>query len=214
MKSGIVLLSLILLSIGLSSLGFKGDGGISTKISDFTVYGKKDHVKITWITTERKNVRAYNIERSRDGKKFTVLRTVESSGEKPSALEYFELDNEPLPGWSYYRLAIVDQREKHEYSGIAPVFFGLDRIKKGQYIAARNPTKDEIPVDLNRFHDEQVLLVLRDAGGMEYYVNQKLNVKGGRLNIMAGKEVPQGIYVITASSKDELIGLEIFSDKQ
>jgi hypothetical protein len=98
------------------------------------------------------------------------------------------------------------------YSGIAPVFFGLDRIKRGEVMAAKNPLDEVIKVQLSDFHDEQVLLVLRNADGTEYYINQKLRVKGGRLSIQAGTEVPQGIYVITASSKDELVGLEIFAD--
>lgn len=207
---------LLILFLSVALLAFSYDAGkgkvVPSKLSDFTVYGKEDHVKVTWVTHGRDEITAFEIQRSKDGRRFEALSALDDIGTAPSTMEFFEIDNTPLLGWSYYRIMQLLEKGDTAYSGIAPVFFGLDRIKKGKVIAAKNPLDEVVKVELSDFHDEQVLLVLRNADGTEYYINQKLRVKGGRLSIQAGTEVPQGIYVITASSKDELVGLEIFAD--
>lgn len=189
-----------------------GYKNVPSNLADFTVYSNKDHVKVTWTTHSRHKALSFVIQRSRDGKKFAKLKVISDEGNDPKTMEFFEVDNTPLPGWSYYRVAEVLASGDSAYSGVAPVFFGIDRIKRGEFIAAANPLDMVNRGNLEDFHGEQVLMVVRDAKGTEYYINQTLKVKGGRLSIQAGKEVPQGIYVITASSKDLLVGLEIFAD--
>lgn len=206
----------ILLTLGLVLLSFhdasRGSKESPSNLADFTVYSKTDHIKITWVTHGRSKTSSFVIQRSRNGKKFEVLSSLADPGDQPETMEFFEIDNSPLPGWSYYRLVELDQKGDSAFSGVAPVFFGLDRIKRGEVISAKNPLEDVNKEKLSDFHDEQVLLVLRDAEGTEFYVNKKLFVKGGRLNVMAGKDVPQGIYVVTAASNDILVGLEVFAD--
>lgn len=206
------LLGLCLLLV-VTAFDYNGNENIvPSKLADFTVYSKTDHIKVTWVTHARSDIQSFDIQRSKDGKAFESMKKLDDQGAQPGTMEFFEVDNEPMPGWSYYRIAQVLESGDTAFSGIAPVFFGLERMRKGEYIAAKNPLDDVVPVNIESFNNEQVLLVLRDAGGTEYYVNQFLEVKGGKLRIPSGTDVPQGIYVITASSKDELVGLEIFAD--
>ena len=185
---------------------------VPSQLEDFTVYGKLDHIKVTWLTHARDKIIGFELQKSKDGKNFKTFSKIEDVGADPNAIEYFEVDNNPFQGWSYYRILQLIEKGNTAFSGVAPVFFGLDRIKRGEYIAATKPLDQVNSVNLEDFHDEQVLLVLRDAEGTEYYVNQRIQIKGGRLSVMAGQEIPQGIYVVTAASVDKLVGLEVFAD--
>lgn len=185
------------------------DGEVKSKLTDFNVYRIDDHVKITWLTKARKVIDHYMIERSRDAKKFDEYRRVPDEGEEPKDMEFFEIDSAPLPGWSYYRIREVMTNGDYAYSPIAPVFFGLDRLSKGSFIAAKSPNDPPEKLNLNQFKGNLALLVVRDQAGKEYYVNDVLDVVSGQLSVTAGKQVPAGTFIITASSIDELLGLEL-----
>ena len=203
--------TLLLLFISLSGfIIYSGDGGLTkSKLTDFNVYSQEDHVKITWSTKSRKDIDHFMIERSRDAKKFDAYRRVPDEGSDPKAMEFFEIDSQPLPGWSYYLIREVMVNGDSAYSQIAPVFYGMDRLTKGSYIAAKSPNDPPEKVNLNQFKGQQVLLVVRDQKGVEYYINDVLNVVSNKLIVPAGNQVPAGAYIVTASSQDELLGLQI-----
>ena len=52
-------------------------------------------------------------------------------------------------------------------------------------------------------------MVVRDQSGAEYYINDVLNVISNRIVVPAGKQVPAGNFIVTASSLDELLGMQI-----
>lgn len=184
-----------------------------SKLKDFTVYSKADHVKISWSTVNAKDIVKFIVERSHDAKKFEPLCKVEECIDQPSAMEYFEVDHSPLPGWSYYRVAQILSNGDTVYSHIAPVFFGIDRMKRGEIIVAKDPRDPGTRViRLEEFQDERVLLVVRDSQGSEYYIHDRLQVKGSKLIIPSSHQVPQGLYTISASSRDELLGLDIIAE--
>ena len=83
------------------------------------------------------------IERSRDAKKFEAYRKVNDEGVDPKTMEFFEIDSQPLPGWSYYRIREVMSNGDSAYSNIAPVFFGpRERLsqRKARMIRLKNST--------------------------------------------------------------------------
>jgi len=201
-------LSFINLAAGVDYMGLK-----PSKLSEFTVYSKGDHVKITWKTKSRKDIIDCTIERSRDGKNFEVLKKIGDDGVNPTSMEFFEVDNEPLPGWSYYRIGQGFSNGDYAFSEIAPIFYGMDRLRKGAVIVAKNPNDPgTTKVNLAKFNQEKVLMVARDTQGVEYYIHEMLFVKGNKLSVKATTTVPKGFYTITASSIDELLGLELIAE--
>ncbi len=201
-------LSFISLAAGVDYRGLK-----PSKLSEFTVYSKGDHVKITWKTKSRKDIIDFAIERSRDRRNFEILKKIGDEGVNPSAMEFFEVDNEPMPRWSYYRIKQEFSNGDYAYSEIAPIFFGMDRLRKGEVIVAKNPNDPGTSkVNLSKFNQEKVLMVARDTQGVEYYIHEMLFVKGNKLSVKATPLVPPGFYTITASSIDELLGLELIAE--
>jgi hypothetical protein len=202
------ILSFISLAAGAEYMGLK-----PSKLSEFTVYSKGDHVKITWKTKSRKDIIDFAIERSRDGKNFEILKKIGDDGVNPTSMEFFEVDNDPMPGWSYYRIKQDFSNGDYAYSDIAPIFFGMDRLRKGEVIVAKNPNDPGTSkVNLSKFNQEKVLMVARDTQGVEYYIHEMLFVKGNKLSVKSTPLVPPGFYTITASSIDELLGLELIAE--
>ncbi len=184
-----------------------------SKLTDFTVYGQDDHIKITWTTLSRNEIASYEIQRSRDNKKFETFKVIDGGVDEPKAMEYFEVGYEPYLGWSYYRIKQIVANNDSVFSGIAPVFYGLDRMEKGTMIVPLDPNNPATRlVNLSEFHDQKVLLVLRNYQGQEVYVSERLKLIDGKLVILADDKVAQGIYVVVASTRDELIGVTIIAE--
>ena len=208
MKKLLTLLSIYIVLTGF--MLYSGDGGLTkSKLTDYNVYSQEDHVKLTWSTKSRKDIAHFFIERSRDKKTFESYRKVPDDGDSPKQMEFFEIDSQPLPGWSYYRIKEVMTNGDYAYSAIAPVFFGLDRLSKGSFIAAKSPNDPPEKLSVTSFAGEPALLVLRGKTGKEFYLNDALQVSGGELVVTAGPQIPAGVYIITASSIDDLLGLKI-----
>ena len=185
----------------------------NSKLTDFTVYGHDDHIKITWSTLSRNEIASYEIQRSRDSKRFETFKVIDGGVDEPKAMEYFEVDYEPYLGWSYYRIKQMVANDDSAFSGVAPVFFGLDRMEKGTMIVPIDPNNPETRlVNLSDFHDQKVLLVLRNYQGQAFYISERLKQIDGKLVILADDQVAQGIYVVVASTRDELIGINIIAE--
>lgn len=211
LSSDRMLLKPLLLLGTFAIIAFTGMKSEGDKVINFTVYSTADHVKIHWTTVTRKENTHYAVERSRDGKVFETLMVVtDPGGEPPGTTEFIEVDFTPLPGWSYYRIRRADAQGRESYTHMVPVFFGADRLQLGELIAP-DPLEltHTLSVNLSEFDNLAVLLVLRNEQGIEFYDKVTVNVQDGILKAEAGGNIPAGIYTITASSRDALVGLLI-----
>jgi hypothetical protein len=75
-------------------------------------------VQLEWITASELNNDYFEVERSTDGQEFSVLGRVDGSGTVNTEMHYSFIDEDPLPGISYYRLRQVDFNGSHEYSRV------------------------------------------------------------------------------------------------
>lgn len=89
----------------------------------FTAKAEEDVVRIEWTTLQEQNNTGFYVERSTDGRTFSDLQFVASSGDSDQTQAYFHLDTRPLPGRSYYRLRQLDVDGTASYSTIREVTF-------------------------------------------------------------------------------------------
>jgi len=78
-------------------------------------------VEILWSTASEINNSFFSVERSIDGKVFTLLAKKDGAGTSVSAHDYSIIDPTPFAGISYYRLSQTDFDGRQEYLGIASV---------------------------------------------------------------------------------------------
>jgi hypothetical protein len=146
----------------------------------------------------------YTIEKTKDGINFETVTTVDGAGNSTSVIDYFENDIQPFTGISYYRLKQTDFNGTSSYSDLVPVnyYFGNDGIS-----IYPNPsnTDEAINIDFSGLKDQNVLVVVRDIQGKEFY--SKVNVISADKQLIAvdlENRLAAGSYIVIASSNNKI----------
>ena len=93
---------------------------------DFTVTSLDNKSVIAqWSTSSEANNEYFTVERSRDGKSFGSIFTVDSKGGASAEQKYSFTDAEPYSGSSYYRVKQTDRDGNYTYSNMAEVYVAL-----------------------------------------------------------------------------------------
>lgn len=145
--------------------------------------------ELTWQVEDEVDVVKYELERSSDGVRFSLLTSLPVSG---STGNYRHVDAAPFAGNNYYRLKIIERAGDAKYSAIRKV------INKGVVTLSLfpNPVKDKLQLDINTQQTEDGNLLILDGSGRTL-VNQPVSGLRGnqRLTIETGKWAP-GTYVV------------------
>ena len=157
---------------------------------NFEAVKEGNTVKLVWSTSEESNSSHFEINRSSDGKSWSMLGRVEANGESKQVIDYSYADAEPTPGVNYYRLRMVDFDETFTYSRIREAAFGAGNdlivypnpVHNELYIKGRNGTRAEI----------------WDAAG-RLLLQGKL--ENGRLNVQS---LPSGAYHLRVRGTGEV----------
>lgn len=173
------------------------------ELVNFDAYLEGDKVNLEWQTASELNNDYFVIERSNDGVRFEDIRIVDGAGNSNQLIQYFENDYSPFSGTSYYRLRQVDFDGSTTYSETKIVkTFATLVSELGLY---PNPTDGAFHVVLANTGEEEVLVVVRDISGKEFYSKVIITSTDQHLEAIDLKgNLPKGIYIVTASSRNEL----------
>jgi hypothetical protein len=167
------------------------------------VNGQQD-VTITWTVKSTPITSKYTILRSTNGKKFSEWRIVEGANSAGQQIEYLEIDNSPSSKNTYYRIMKTDVNGSVYYSEIRLI--KADELSPSKSLAVYSypAESDSANQSLNT---NDVLLVLQDTHGEMHYSRAYYIVDNGEIiAVSLHQKFANGIYTITASSKDELVG--------
>lgn len=78
------------------------------------------NIKLDWNTASESNTLQYEIEKSKNGKDFTKLMTIQAENIS-TGHDYSYLDTKPFINDSYYRLKIIDIDQVFEYSDVVKI---------------------------------------------------------------------------------------------
>ncbi|MEI8087584.1 MAG: T9SS type A sorting domain-containing protein [Paludibacter sp.] len=76
---------------------------------------------LNWRTASENNLKSYEIEKSMDGFNFALLNVVAAKGNANTETSYQGIDRYPYPGYSYYRLKMMDKDAGFTYSNIVKI---------------------------------------------------------------------------------------------
>lgn len=164
---------------------------------------------LEWVTASEYNSDYFLLERSKDGGVFSSIATVKAAGNSSTNKYYVFTDIDPIQGKSYYRLSQIDfDGTKETFASIAVSCreendFSLD--------VNGNPVTDgTINLSVSAADGSTILLVLTDVLGREIYSKAIVTTSGNFLIVVNPEQkLAQGMYNITASSKDEYISRKI-----
>lgn len=145
-------------------------------------------VMLKWQTVTEINNAFMTVERSINGKDFTVIGTIDGAGDSSETINYELEDRKPTVGVNYYRLLQVDNDGTESFSEIITVKFKDTRSGLNLY-----PTlvREELNLDLTNFADENVSIDILDATGRivlskEINNNEIITFNLGDLNLSEG----------------------------
>ncbi len=166
-------------------------------------------IDIAWKINPTSNVKKFVVLKSKDGINFTPFTELNGSAYGPEYEEYFEVDYSPFAGTSYYRLMEEKNDGQIFYSEIVPV--NLQYLDGKWHIVNESHAAKPTRYDLYKLKAKEMLLVLRDKNGAEFFADVTVtDVKGKNVEAKANKgEIPAGKYLVIATSKDELFSKDI-----
>lgn len=83
-------------------------------------------VELTWKTAQEVNTSYFSVERSTNGRDWKKLGVKTAKGEQGSITSYSFTDLSPAPTSNYYRLMVVDDNNKSDYSSVRLVTLGKE----------------------------------------------------------------------------------------
>jgi hypothetical protein len=159
---------------------FSAQAPLPVNLVYFTAKRKQEAVELSWSTSLEINSKEFWIERSANGRDFSVVGKVTSVGNTPNQHTYRMVDDKPLPGNNFYRLRMVDIDGKSTVSQVVKVVFDKSIV----VTFAPNPVRTRLVVNV--------------IDGNEPVTVQLLDLQGKRMGqqvVAAGSSVPVSFEV-------------------
>ena len=161
-------------------------------------------VNLEWTTAREYNHSHFEVERSRNGVDFEFVLRVEGEGvDTEEATPYFEKDEQPYQGDSYYRLKMVDSNGEFVYSDIKKVRIDYKNVKNVKVYP--NPAVYDANVVITSEKDFTANISVVSASGMIHRTFTR-SVKAGfnKFNFDVSR-LSSGNYFVILESKDGVV---------
>lgn len=155
---------------------------------DFNLNKQGKNCLVQWTTSNEINTDRFEIEQSSDGVHFAKAGVVNAAGSNNGQQQYSFIHTQPLKGWNYYRLKMVDVGESFTYSAIKRITFE----DKPGVIVYPKPASDRIHLSYDLSGVKEISIV--DAGGRTLIRKQDgLNDTNASLDVSA---LSKGMYYV------------------
>lgn len=164
------------------------DGTLPVVLQHFKATKENNAVKLNWVTQTELNNAYFEVEKSADGKIFSLLKhEVAQSG----AASYTVYDKAPYNGINYYRLKQFDKDGKATTLGVEAVNFSLSApIEASVY---PNPVVSDINIALDNAINTSATVSIVNLNGQSVY-NQQHKINGNSIHI--SQNLPSGLYLL------------------
>ena len=163
----------------------------------------KDQInEIYWRTADERNMKAYIVERSAEGKNFEPIGTVKSNQSSQSNIYKFQ-DNQWIGKNNYYRLKMFSEDGAFEWSETILI----NAEGKMSLENFSNTNQNNITFDLHIPNSTDIFIKLIDLTGNPILTDQ-LKLSNGRHELSYDiNNIPAGIYFLQVKSNggDEII---------
>ena len=174
-------------------------GILPVTLSEFKIVSKTDGVTLSWKTATEINSSHFEIERSTDNKQWSVIGTVQASGNISVEQNYSFTDPAPADGTNYYRLRIVDIDNAFKYSLIKTASFKATTLT---VVSGPNPATSFLNINVSTPGNEPYRLRLVNRTGQVVY-DQKQAASTTRLQLNVSNYA-DGTYFVEVSNSSGL----------
>lgn len=177
--------------------------------SNFNAFRKNNRIEFNWTLDAGNAGTQFMIERSSDAKNFSTVISVAGSKFYNGAIDFYEIDNAPQEGNSYYRLKTVTPSGEVSYSDINYLYVGNPNQEKVGLLEVATQSGNEANSKMNsdQLVNKPVLLILRSGNGQEF--NSKCiitQISGVKISVEPmDQTIPTGNYLIVGTSKNAIL---------
>ncbi len=164
----------------------------------FTATVQNGIVNLQWLTASEENNKAFEVERSADGKTFEHIGTVKGNGNSSQPIRYSYADKNPLDGTVYYRLKQLDFDGEFAYSKVIAVS-ALGIAADMQLQVYPNPFANDLNITITAHKNGNASLQLLDMQGKTIHTgNVELHPGLNELTLPL-RFVKKGLYILKLS---------------
>ncbi|RTQ53674.1 T9SS type A sorting domain-containing protein [Hymenobacter gummosus] len=156
-------------------------------------------VELQWETAQEINNDHFELERSTDGRSYTVVGETPGAGNSTTLRRYRYLDARPRPGLSYYRLRQIDKDGTNTVSEPVAVRLGADEGAAPVVTVHPNPNGGQFTVALKQAATADTRLELLDVHGR---VVQQLQLVPGSWEQQVQTKLPRGVYLLRLTTPE------------
>ncbi|GGM85347.1 hypothetical protein GCM10010967_16700 [Dyadobacter beijingensis] len=167
------------------------NGPLPVVLTEFDALGEGRAVTLRWATSAETNASHFDIERSRDGRAWSVTGAVQAKGESTQLAQYTFRDDYPMAGENLYRLRMTDQDETFAYSRVRSV-----HILEAHAPAYPNPFSASLALS-PAYSGASGTVELSDTRGNVIYTSRGLLPES-----IATQHWKPGIYVLRLTKPD------------
>lgn len=176
-------------------------GPLPLSLHDFAVAVHGHTNLLSWTTSEEKELKNFEIQRSYNGRDFESIGSVEALS-APGTNHYEFKDNSFLDGYVYYRLKMNDKDGKFSNSFIVRVLSGTNT--NDDLTVSPNPFKNEFLFAAGFNKAGKISLRFTDSKGAVVKTLNKTVVKGfNSFMIEETNELPAGFYFLEVKQGNE-----------
>lgn len=168
-------------------------------LTSFTGKAVDKNVLLNWETASEQDNDYFEVLRSADGKKFTVIAKVDGAGNSTSVKNYSLVDENPFAGTNYYKLIQHDFDGKTSESDVISV---NSKIAASQLSVYANPS--DVKITLSSANNTKGKLQLFDISGRKLS-ETLVEVNKGYNTFSLPATLQNGIHVLRYTTESEII---------
>lgn len=155
----------------------------------FTAKQEGNQVALNWITVSEINNDYFTIEKSNNGKDWSIIETMSGAGNSSISIDYTTFDQNPYLGLNYYRLKQTDYDGKSEYFEVKTVYFEPSEVLTIQLI-------DQYTIQAFGLRDMKTIAIYNMLGqDVTHLVELKASEESLTLNI---EQLTKGLYLLNS----------------
>jgi hypothetical protein len=167
----------------------------------FTATQSQNDVMLNWATATETNSSHFIVERSVNGKTFEAVAKVKASGKSNSVINYRSFDENAFrvtaSNTLYYRLKMVDNDGKYEYSKTAIVSI-KDKKETAPLSVFPNPYSDKTYLQVNATEAANANIAVVDITGKVVISYTEVVAEGSSvLSLQQSETLRTGIYFVS-----------------
>ncbi|MBP6091445.1 MAG: T9SS type A sorting domain-containing protein [Crocinitomicaceae bacterium] len=178
----------------------EGTSALPVELTSFNANCNENTTMINWQTASEHNSASFDVEKSRDGANWSVIKTVAAAGNSTTTIDYSVVDSEKSATIVYYRLNQIDQ------DGVSKIYGPISATCGGTNdftaIVYPNPATEIVTVEMNSPIAQTVSIQICGTDG-KAIVQMATSLEEGTTQIPLSIEtLKAGVYTVQVNGEN------------